>query len=438
MKQSVMELLDLRENGLQGMVDANIEKYRKGGFRIAVTDEKGDPVPGAELELELTNHEFRFGCNAFMTDGYDTPEKNARYRDWFRRCFNQAVVPFYWNADEPEEGLWRLEPGAPYIYRRPAAPDVLDFCRDVGAEPKGHNMLWFQMPPPWLETRPPAEIRRHILERFRRLSAFADRIPVWDVVNEHLARMLVYDFPERWPHVLPLDRGYVYEAFRLADRLFPGCTLIANEDTQRTWEDFHYDSSKYYLYLRSLRDAGCRVDGMGMQYHLFTREEELEEKRKHSAINAERIVAFMDFYGRMGIPMHVSEVTLPAYGGGAENLELQARMTDALYRLWFSGPMMRSIVWWNLSDGAASGGEDYFGGGLVDRELNAKPAMRVVEDLIRREWHTRLTLGTDARGFASGRGFYGTYRLKIRKGACTAEREFFFGTDSSPFIRVTV
>ena len=438
MKQSVLELLDLDRNGLKSLVNRHIETYRKGAVRLKFQSKDG-PVSGAKVTIEQTGHEFKFGCNAFMADGYDTPEKNEIYRRIFRENFNQAVVPFYWNADEPEEGKWRLEADASYIYRRPAAPRVLDFCRDVGAEPKGHNMLWFQMPPEWLVYQDVRALEKHISERFRRLSRFADDIPVWDVVNEHLSRMLVFEQPEKWAgHCLILPKDYVYRAFELAARYFPDNHLIANEDTERTWDDFHYDSSKFYLYLSNLIARGYRVDGMGMQYHLFTREEELEEKRKATTLSAEHLLAFQDFYSQMNRPMHVSEITLPSYGGGAENEEIQARMADNLYRIWFSGPMSRSIVWWNLSDGAASGGEDYYSGGLLRADLTPKPSMKAVSRLINHEWHSHAVEISDELGGVNACLFYGDYRVTLEKNGQTAQRSIFFGKNSAPVITLEI
>ena len=438
MDEHVLDRLDLDKNGLARMVREDTLQNRTGSVRLSVLDAQGNPVAGAKVRLTLVEHDFRFGCNAFMADGFDTEAKNRSYRDCFRAHFNQAVVPFYWNADEPEPGRWRYGPDAEPIYRRPAPHKALAFCREVGAEPKGHNMLWFQMPPQWLVDAPEDVLWAHVADRIRRLSAFADEIPMWDVVNEHLARMWVYEQPNGWQNTLRhLPRDSVEKAFRLAMRYFPNNHLIANEDTQRTWEDFHYDSSKLWLYLENLIARGCQVDGLGMQYHLFTREDRLLEQRRR-ALDAENLIACQRFYAGLGRAIHVSEVTVPCYGGGERNEELQARLVEALYRIWFSGPMNASIVWWNLVDGTASGGEDAYGGGLLRRDFTEKPAMAVVRRLIHEEWHTDERLTTDELGHASTRAYFGRYCVIVEKNGRAEERTIRFGRSDPPFVTLRV
>ena len=437
MDERVLDGLDLAKNGLDRMVREDTLSYRTGPLRLNVVDAQGAPVSGARVRVELTEHEFRFGCNAFMADGFDAQEKNLAYRECFRQHFNQAVVPFYWNADEPEPGVWRFGGDAAPIYRRPSPKKALAFCREVGAQPKGHNMLWFQMPPKWLVNAPEDELWAHVADRIRRLSAaFADDIPVWDVVNEHLARMWVYEQPGGWQDTLRhLPADSPEKAFRLAMRYFPNHHLIANEDTQRTWEDFHYDSGKFWLYLENLIARGCQVDGLGMQYHLFSPEERLLQNRPR-ALDAENLIACQRFYARLGRAIHVSEVTVPCYAGGAKNEDLQARMVENLYRIWFSGPMNASIVWWNLVDGTASGGEDYYGGGLLRKDFSEKPAMAALRRLIHEEWHTDEQLTTDGTGHAFTRAYFGRYRITVEKNGQTEERTICFGRKDSPFVTV--
>ncbi len=69
--------------------------------------------------MEQVRHEFLFGSNIFMLNGYDTPEKNRRYEAVFTQLFNFASAPFYWRDLEPERGKVRFAGNSPAIYRRP-------------------------------------------------------------------------------------------------------------------------------------------------------------------------------------------------------------------------------------------------------------------------------------------------------------------------------
>lgn len=77
--------------------------------------------------------------------------------------------------------------------------------------------------PNWLPREPQAldpQLALRIQEIARH---FASRIPVWDVINEFLSQ------PRR-----TFMKDHHLHYFKMAEQLFPGCTLIANEDTERT------------------------------------------------------------------------------------------------------------------------------------------------------------------------------------------------------------
>ena len=67
--------------------------------------------------------------------------------------------------------------------------------------------------------------------------------------------------------------------------------------------------------------------------------------------------------------------------------------------------MMAGVTWWNLGDGTAYENENKALGGLLDKDMNPKPAYQALDKLINHEWKTNLTLATDAQGKARFRGF---------------------------------
>lgn len=161
--------------------------------------------------------------------------------------------------------------------------------------------------------------------RLRLLSErYADKIPTWDVINEFLSRPVNH---------YPLD--YPIHYFKLAEKLFPQCHLIANEDTERTWDDFNNNSSRFYLYLQYLIANGARVDGIGMQYHLFSKKEVMES-RVDKTLNAESLLRVLEYYFLLGRAIHVSEITLSTFNDGDRGEEIQAQMAENLYKIWFS------------------------------------------------------------------------------------------------------
>ena len=80
-----------------------IEKYRKGDFVLKFSSNTAKKVT-----VKQKKHKFLFGCNAFMLNSFENPEKEPIYKEKFAKLFNQAVVPFYWSDLEPEEGKLRF------------------------------------------------------------------------------------------------------------------------------------------------------------------------------------------------------------------------------------------------------------------------------------------------------------------------------------------
>ena len=139
----------------------------------------------------------------------------------------------------------------------------------------------------------------------------------------------------------------------------------------------------------------------------------------------------LDQYGKLGKPLQITEVTIPAYSWEEEDEQIQAELLRQLYRIWFSHEHMEAIIYWNLVDGYAAfapqgdmtSGENYYHGGLLRFDLSEKPAFRMLKDLIHKEWHTTASCDSNADGKASFKGFYGEYKLTVNHNGQTVEKE---------------
>jgi hypothetical protein len=88
---------------------------------------------------------------------------------------------------------------------------------------------------------------------------------------------------------------------------------------------------------------------------------------------------------------------------------IQANIVRNLYRKWFSIEKMNGITWWNVVDDCGAPGEPNTSG-IFTRDMRAKAAYFVMNDLINREWKTKTTVKS-ANGKVAFRGFRGRYRL---------------------------
>ncbi|MGE9293256.1 MAG: endo-1,4-beta-xylanase, partial [Puniceicoccales bacterium] len=381
----------------------------KGWGSIHLIDNAGEPVKGATVTFKQLGHEFHFGCNAFLLDQLPEAEKNAQYREIFSDIFNLAVVPFYWSDLEPEEGKLRFGKDSPFIYRRPSPDHVLEFCDERGITPKGHPLLWHLFRPSWL-SGDERDMRRKIERRFQQIAErFADRIGIWDVCNE--AQTLTLDNP-----VNHMPEDHVEFAFELAHKYFPNCIKTYNDD--RIWYRYSRTYTPVYLLLKSLIAQGCKVDGLGLQLHMF--ENTLYNAYRY--LSPRNLFHCFDLYAKLGIPLNMSEISITSCRDLGDGDAFQEMVAERLYRVWFSHAAMNGIVWWNLVDNTAAyaplgdetAGENQIRAGLVNYDMTPKPAYKALRRLIKEEWQTHPSLEYNSQKVNRFRAFYGDYKVTIK------------------------
>ena len=420
---------------LNERVSTGIELNRKGWAELSFVDREGKPVKGVTVEARQATHDFRTGANLFMLEELETPEKNAEYKRLFADAFNLATLPFYWRDLEPEQGKPRFAKDSPKVYRRPAPDLCLEYCEKHGIEPKCHCLNYDQWSPDWLANEVPV-IRQALVKRFTELSErYSKRIPSWEVTNETLflnARTVNFHTPD-----------LVEWSFHTADRLFPNNRLIINEAHCNIWDVFLGTRSAYYMQIQRALSQGCRIDTIGMQYHMFYREEDEAEK---TAIfySPEHMFKVLDQYADFQIPLQITELTIPAYHWTEEDEDIQAEILKNIYSMWFSHPAMSGIIYWNLVDGYAAfapqgdmtSGENYFHGGLVRFDFTPKKSYYTLRDLFKKTWHTETTVTGSEQGRARFKGFYGEYDLTIHAGEKTVTRRIHLTKKGAKSFRI--
>jgi GH35 family endo-1,4-beta-xylanase len=213
--------------------------------------------------------------------------------------------------------------------------------------------------------------------------------------------------------------------FKKAEEYFPNNELVINEWTGACWgrEKWYYD------YIQKNLKNGARIDAIGCQCHFFhPLEKEYEATR--DLLDPKHLYERMDLFASLGKPLQITEITFPAYSWGQEDEEIQAKMLEYMYKVWFSHESVEQIVYWNLVDGYAhvwesdldkiaasqgnmSLGENYYYGGLLRFDLSEKPAFKKLKELTQKVWHTEESLQTNEKGETQFRGFYGEYQVEI-------------------------
>ena len=404
-------------------IDARIEKYRKADAAV------GGFAPGVSVRVEQVTHDFRFGAHIFNFDQLGRDDWNARYRATYTNLFNAATVAFYWKDYEPTEGQVRFADGPcdgaafwnrqaaltsaekaalTHVWRRPAPDPVVAFCRENGISVHGHTIVYGGWQPDWTTNLPPARLMEAVDRRIRLLAGhYGDAVSQWDVVNESVNLRHPSDFG-KWGSRAPFPQDYTYSSFLAADRAFPKGVRLAINDAGVV-------RKPYLAFIRDLIRRGARIDIVGVQMHIFSREEVRQvAEGKPCQPNltdwapADQMAAFtlLDTLRR---PLHISEVTIPASDDTPAGRELQARLARDNYRLWFSWPSVERITWWNVVDYTYH--RESLPSGLYTKDMEKKPVYHALDRLINREWKTRLTVRADSEGRIAFRGFKGRYRL---------------------------
>ncbi|MGM9666105.1 MAG: endo-1,4-beta-xylanase [Eubacteriales bacterium] len=388
-------------------IKEGIEKNRKGNFTV-----KTDLKAGAKVRVKLKNHKFRFGCNIFMLDEIpNDKEKNEKYKEKLKELFNMATLPFYWDATEPEEKKTRYDKRSEKIYRRPPIDLCMEFCEKNGIEPREHGLCYEHFFPEWLKGKSDSEVKAHLEKRMGEISLrYADKIPTIEVTNEVFWGNFVTPFY--------FSPDFMEWCYKTAAKYFPSNKLCINEWTGAVWDNVASPWDNYYVLIENLLLKGCRIDAVGMQYHMFHRSEDYFNNTR-KLYNLPHLFKVLDNYARFGKPVQITEVTIPAYTQNEEDEQSQADVIEKLYSLWFSYPNVEQIVYWNLVDGYAAfttpgnmnDGENYYRGGLLRFDMSEKPAYKRLRHLIKEVWTTNEDVIADENGEIKFRGFFGEYEI---------------------------
>lgn len=396
---------------IEEQIATGIATHRMREAAVRVVDTADRPLPGATVEVEQTSSDFLFGANIFMLNGYREDRLNRRYEQAFLELFNTASVPVFWKDIEPQRGQFRFTADSPPIRRRPPLDTLVDYCERHKLNMNANCLAWDYRPfslPTWLEdTAHCAPLLENYIRRV--CERYGHRIHRWEPLNEALAKV---HLPANFPHLPPFPKDYERLAFEWANRYLPAsASLTINETTPTSWD--RALRPDYLRMIDRLRQSGARIDNIGLQWHMFDTRD-IPRLLAGERFTPRDITDALDDYHRVGLPVYISEITLPAVDGSAQAQADQARLARHYYRLWFSHPAVRGITWWNLPDaGAVAGHESTLASGLLNADLTPKPAYEALHQLIRTEWRTRLTLTTDARGEARFRGFHGSYEIRV-------------------------
>ena len=250
---------------------------------------------------------------------------------------------------------------------------IVGFAESHGMNVKGHALLWHQATPAWVEELSPPELRIAIEDHIRTVvQHYRGRVAVWDVVNEAIddstggLRDTVF--------LRGLGPGYIAEAFRLARRADPDALLVYND---YGGEGLDRKSNAIYNLVKSLKESGVPIDGVGLQMHL-------------SAVgypSAADIAANVARLADLGLLVNISEMDVrirELTGDTASRLQRQREVYREVVGVCIFQPRCHAVTFWGFTD-AHSWIDSFFAEDdplLFDEQYQAKPAFFGVEDAL--------------------------------------------------------
>ncbi len=378
-----------REEDTVKAAEENITKVRAGEASLQLLDAQGTPLATTELSLELINHDFLFGANLCGFDAYKNKSKDDAYKLRFAELFNYATLPFYWRFLEPKKG----QPN--YM----SQDMMVQWCMEHQIKMKAHPLLYDHEAgrPLWSASQPPQEVqKKHVEEVMQR---YKDQITFWEVVNE----------PVNAPG-LSVD-----PAFRWAREILPNAQLVINE-----YGIFYEGYPQFYQFIEKTIKAGIPFDVIGIQAHA----------PDDWAFPLDGVQMVLDHYAPFNKAIHITELT-PCSNHklvqGAPWRQMwdetqQADYAEKLYKVCFAHPAVGAISWWDFTDINAWKAD----GGLLRADMSPKPAYDRLHKLIKETWHTSVKGATDAGGLFKFSGFYGTYKVAIKRDGRTIEAQVHF------------
>ncbi len=416
-KELYMKAYNEHKEEVDARVAEGIEKNRKGDCHIRFVDSNGNAISGKKVKITQKTHDFKYGANIFLLDEFPSEADNAEYRRMFKEYFNLATVPFYWDTLEPEEGKPRYAVDSKKVYRRPAPDLCMEYCEENGVATKLHCLVYEHFVPEWLKKLPREEVKAKYEERFKEISErYAGRMMEFEVINELL---------NGWKETeISHDKDILEWSFELARKYFPDETLVINDGNHFVDLAFFDYRHAYYMMIENALQKGAAIDKIGIQNHMFvgatannTQEYDNEIKRHIRMTDPMPYFKGLDVLSEFGLPLEITEVTIPTLGDTVEDEKLQAELLKLWYSIWFSHPAVNTVVYWNTVDGYAyddgKWNESNCRGGLFHHDLSPKQSALMLKKLFEEIWHTDLELALDETGCIDFRGFYGDYVAEI-------------------------
>ena len=216
-------------------------------------------------------------------DNYTQTDSTKGLKDYYRNYFpigvavspqvlrgsDSALIIREFNSLTPENAM-KMGPIHPtentYFWRD--ADAIVDFAQRHGMRVRGHNLCWHNQTPAWIFKDGDKTVTKEVLlQRLKEhittvVNRYKGKLYAWDVVNGAISdKKDEYLRPSEWSTICGED--YIAVAFRYAHEADPNAVLFYNDYNEIS----AVKREKIYRLVKSLKDAGVPIGGVGLQAH---------------------------------------------------------------------------------------------------------------------------------------------------------------------------
>ena len=378
----------------RSIAESRIDTHRKADLQIKVTDSLGNPINGADVSIEMQEHEFGFGSAVQAFRLRDNNPNNNAYKQKTSELFNLAVLEnnLKWPTWEGEWGSLWTQQGAQNAIAWLAGQDI---------PVRGHTLVWpgyNNLPIPvknLLDSSPLNSHQQQLLRDAIHLhisdiaSTFAGQLAAWDVINEVRANHDVMD---------NLSEGNLamVDWFLQAEAIDPTSTKYINDYGILTSAGATNSSNQqhYADTIQFLLNNNAPIGGIGFQSHFA----------EQTLTGPEDLWTILDRFHQYGLDMQVTE-----FDFNTTNEALQADYTRDFMTAMFAHEGVDSVLHWGFWEDAHWRPN----AAMYRSDWSIKPNGQAYLDLVFGEWWTDENLQSKVDGLTSLRGFKGEYEITV-------------------------
>ncbi|MFN0037500.1 MAG: endo-1,4-beta-xylanase [Saprospiraceae bacterium] len=394
---------------------ASIEQIRKANLTVEVRGPNGNPLPNANIYLEMQQHEFKFGTAVVSSLFNGGNGQNDLYQqkllnlDGAGHGFNELVF-----ENDLKWPAWEQH----WFSSWAEIADDVQWLHDHDISIRGHNLVWpgWGYSPPDLEPNQnnPAYLRNRIRNHLQSILGYpgiGTEMADWDVLNEITQNTDYADALAGTPGYTT-GRELYAQIFKQADSLAPNSVLYLNDYVAIEQGDSPTNGiALWKSRLDELMAAGAAVEGIGFQGHFGTSPTGIPRVKE----------IYDDFWNTYGLEAKVTEYDI-------SNLvppQTQAQYMRDILSISFAHPSLKGFLMWGFWDGAHWESN----APIFNEDWTLKPSGEAFIEQVFQQWWTNDSIQTPASGDATLRGFRGKYRLRVACGNAIQEQDLVLDGD---------